>query len=212
MIWEFLGVGYREKTICFTSEKNWYKRYLSLQRNYLMQFLSHISITREIQLRKFSSAVLSESRQIKYQSLKSEDSVPDYRFCRKLIFISSSELQGILWPSMGTPARSVSSSYLSFEPTQSQKQSTLAHITTVSSQVIHLYSSKLIFHFEIYFRSECNYSEVDRTSLVRVNTPLKFQNSDLQSWIARKVPFYSKLLRYKRCYYASVPIMYSSPG
>lgn len=170
-----------------------HKIYLSLQRNYLVQFLSHVSITREIQWRKFPSAALSESRQINYQSLKSKDSVPDHRFCRKLIFISSSELQNILWPNMGTPARSISSSFLWFEPTQLQKQSMLAHITTDSSQVIHLYISKLIFHFEVYFKSECIHSEVDRTSLVKVNTPLKLQNSDLQSSTLRKVTFYSKL-------------------
>lgn len=104
------------------------------------------------------------------QSSKSEDSVPDHRFCGKLILISNSQLQDTQWPNNKTPARSLMTAhhFCDLSPPQLQKQSMLSHITTVSSQVIHLYTPKLIFRFEIYFTSEHSHREVDRTSLVKV--------------------------------------------
>lgn len=104
------------------------------------------------------------------QSSKSEDSVPDHRFCRKLILIFISELQDIQWPNNETPARSLMAAhnFCDLSPPQLQKQSMLSHITTISSQVICLHTPKLIFHFEIFFTSKRSQSEVDRNPSVKV--------------------------------------------
>lgn len=90
--------------------------------------------------------------------------------------------------------------FCNLTPPQLQKQSMLSQIT-VSSQVIHLYPPKLIFHFT----SEHRHTEVVRTSLFIVTHLSVCRTVTCIAAQQRKNAFSLKTLMLMRCYYSSVP-------
>jgi len=74
-----------------------------------------------------------------------------FQIRRKFILISNPELQDIQGPNNGTPARSLMTAhhFCDLSTPKLQKHSMLSHITTVSSQVIHLYTFTLKFTLQV---------------------------------------------------------------
>lgn len=123
------------------------------------------------------------------QSSQSENSVPDHKLCRKLIFISNSELQDSQWPNKGMPVKSSTATHhFWLNPPSCNKKACQLTSTQFGSQVIYLYTPELI-----YCAHEHSHKEVDRTSLVKV-TRLWTCKGDLQSYTLRKEGIFTKNL------------------